>query len=159
MQGLPLRNRHWYDKMLANSTNLEFDERRCNMGKSKNQKNYDVYISPGKRYLYKTRRILFLLSIIAFILNMSIIAAFDESLRKTAIISIVLSALFGVVQFVDTRKVHWDWLYIIVLSALFLIFSAFSAFATKLIFMRYVWSGEFILLCGLMLLLLCKKKS
>ena len=95
------------------------------MGKSNKHKNYDIYISLGKWYLYKTRRILFALSVAFFILNMSIIAGFDESMRKTAIISITLSTLFGVVQFVDNRKVHWDWFYIIVLCAIFLLFSAF----------------------------------
>ena len=93
------------------------------MGKSKN---YDIYISPGKWYLYKTRRVLFALSVVFFILNMIIIASFDEPMRKIAIISIVLSALFGVVQFVDNCKVHWDWFYIIILCALFSLFSAFN---------------------------------
>ena len=125
------------------------------MGKSKN---YDIYISPGKWYLYKTRRVLFALSVVFFILNMIIIASFDEPMRKIAIISIVLSALFGVVQFVDNRKVHWDWFYIIILCALFSLFSAFSAFATELIFMRYVWLGELLFFCVLVPVLLCKKR-
>ena len=124
------------------------------MGKSKN---LDIYISPGKRYLYKTRRTLFALSVVFFILNMIIIASFDESMRKIAIISIVLSVLFGVVQFVDNRKVHWDWFYIIVFSAIFLLFSAFFAFATELIFMRYIWLGELVFFSVLIPLLLRKK--
>ena len=125
------------------------------MGKPKN---YDIYISPGKWYLYKTRRVLFALSVVFFILNMIIIASFDEPMRKIAIISIVLSALFGVVQFVDNRKVHWDWFYIIVLCALFLLWSAFGVFATELIFMRYIWLGELVFFCALVPLLLCKKR-
>ena len=88
------------------------------MGKSKN---YDIYISPGKWYLYKARRVLFVLSVVLFILNMLVIAGFDESMRRNAIISIILSALFGVVQFIDNCKVHWDWFYIIVLCGIFLL--------------------------------------
>ena len=129
------------------------------MGKSNKHKNYDIYISLGKWYLYKTRRILFALSVAFFILNMSIIAGFDESMRKTAIISITLSTLFGVVQFVDNRKVHWDWFYIIVLCAIFLLFSAFSTFATELIFMRYIWLSELVFFCVFVPLLLRKKKG
>ena len=129
------------------------------MGKSNKHKNYDIYISLGKWYLYKTRRILFALSVAFFILNMSIIAGFDESMRKTAIISITLSTFFGVVQFVDNRKVHWDWFYIIILCALFSLFSAFIAFATELILMRYVWLGELVFFCVLVPLLLCKKRK
>ena len=129
------------------------------MGKSNKHKNYDIYISPGKWYLYKTRRILFALSVAFFILNMSIIAGFDQSMRKDAIISIILSTLFGVVQFVDKHKVHWDWFYIIVLCAMFLLFSAFSAFATELIFMRYIWLGELVFFCAFVPLLLRKKKG
>ena len=125
------------------------------MGKSKN---YDIYISPGKWYLYKTRRVLFALSVVFFILNMIIIASFDEPMRKIAIISIVLSALFGIVQFVDNRKVHWDWFYIIVLSAIFLLFSALFAFATELFFMRYIWLGELISFF-VVVFLLHKKKA
>ena len=126
------------------------------MGKSKN---YDIYISPGKWYLYKTRRVLFALSVVFFILNMIVIAGFDESMRRTAIISIILSALFGVVQFIDNCKVHWDWFYIIVLSAIFLMFSALFAFATELIFMRYVWLGELVFFCALVPALLCNKRK
>ena len=126
------------------------------MGKSKN---YDIYISPEKWYLYKARRVLFALSVMLFILNMIIIASFDEPMRKNAIISIVLSALFGVIQFVDNCKVHWDWFYIIILCALFFLFSAFNAFATELIFMRYVWLGELVFFCALVPLLLCKKRK
>ena len=124
------------------------------MGKSKN---YDIYISPGKWYLYKTRRVLFALSVVFFILNMIVIAGFDEPMRRTAIISIILSALLGIVQFIDNRKVHWDWFYIIVLSAIFLLFSALFAFATELIFMRYVWLGELVFFSVLIPLLLRKK--
>ena len=124
------------------------------MGKSKN---YDVYISPGKWYLYKTRRVLFVLSVVSFILNMIVIAGFDESMRRTAIISIILSALFGIVQFIDNRKVHWGWFYIIALCAIFLLFSAFSVFATELIFMRYIWLSELVFFCVLIPLLLRKK--
>ena len=124
------------------------------MGKSKN---YDIYISPRKKYLYRARRVLFILSVVLFVLNMSIIAGLDESMRKTAIILIILSTLFGVVQFVDNRKVHWDWLYIIVMCAMFLLFSAFAAFATELIFMRYIWLGELVFFCVLVPLLLRKK--
>ena len=126
------------------------------MGKSKND---DIYISPGKWYLYKARRVLFALSVMLFILNMIIIASFDEPMRKIAIISIVLSALFGVIQFVDNSKVHWDWFYIIILCVLFFLFSAFNAFATELIFMRYVWLGELVFFCALVPLLLCKKRK
>ena len=126
------------------------------MGKSKN---YDIYISPGKWYLYKAQRVLFALSVMLFILNMIIIASFDEPMRKIAIISIVLSALFGIVQFVDNRKVHWDWFSIIVLCAMFLLFSAFSAFATDLIFVRYIWLGELAFFCVFVPLLLRKKKG
>ena len=126
------------------------------MGKSKN---YDIYISPGKWYLYKARRVLFALSVMLFILNMIIIASFDEPMRKIAIISIVLSALFGVIQFVDNCKVHWDLFYIIILCALFFLFSAFNAFATELIFMRYVWLGELVFFCAPVPLLLCKKRK
>ena len=129
------------------------------MAKPKKHKNYDIYISPGKQYLYKTRRMLFVLSVIFFILNMSIIAGFGESMRKTAIISIVLSTLFGVVQLVDNRKASWDWSYIIVLSILFLLFSAFVIFATELILMRFIWVGELIAFCGFILLMLRKKKG
>ena len=124
------------------------------MGKSKN---YDVYISGGKWYLYKTRRVLFVLSVVSFILNMIVIAGFDESMRRTAIISIILSALFGIVQFIDNRKVHWGWFYIIALCAIFLLFSAFSVFATELIFMRYIWLSELVFFCVLIPLLLRKK--
>ena len=125
------------------------------MGKSKN---YDIYISPGKWYLYKTRRMLFALSVVLFVLNMIVIASFEESMRRTAIISIILSVLFGVVQFIDNRKVHWDWFYIIVLSAIFLLFSALFVFATELFFMRYVWLGELVFFCVLVPVLLCKKR-
>ena len=124
------------------------------MGKSKN---YDIYISPGKWYLYKTRMVLFALSVVFFILNMIVIAGFDEPMRRTAIISIILSALLGIVQFIDNRKVHWDWFYIIVFSAIFLLFSAFFAFATELIFMRYIWLGELVFFSVLIPLLLRKK--
>ena len=125
------------------------------MGKSKN---YDIYISPGKWYLYKTRRVLFALSVVFFILNMIVVACFDESMRRTAIISIILSVLFGIVQFIDNRKAHWDWWYIIDLCAIFFLFSAFSSFVTELIFMRYIWLSELVIFCVFPLLLLCKKK-
>ena len=136
------------------SGQIKLTQRRCNMGKSKN---YDIYISPGKWYLYKTRRVLFALSVVLFVLNMIIIAGFDESMRKTAIISIVLSTIFGVVQFVDSRKVHWNWFYIIVLCAIFLLLSSFFVFSTALIFMRYIWLGELVFFFVLVPLLLRKK--
>lgn len=129
------------------------------MGKSKKRKNYDSNISPGKSYLYKTRRILFALSVSTFIINVGVIAGFDESMRKSAVISILLSVIFSIVQFIDNRKTNWGWLYIIVLSSLFLLFSAIYAFATELLFMRYIWAVEFIFFCGLFLLLLRKKKG
>ena len=129
------------------------------MGKSKKRKNYDIYISPGKWYLYKKRRILFVLSVILFVLNMLIIASFDESMREIAIISIAVSTLFCIVQFVDNRKSSWDWPYIILLCAIFLSFSVFSAFATELIFMRYVLLGELVFFCVFVFLLLRKKKG
>ena len=137
--------------------NLNLTKGQCAVGKSK--KNYDSYISSGKRYLYKTRAIVFLLSIITFVLNLSIIAVFDYSMRKSAIIFILLSSLFTIVQLVDNRKVHWSWFYIIVLSAMFLMFSTFSVFVTELIFMRYIWMGELVFTCGFIFLLLRKKKS
>ena len=126
------------------------------MGKSKN---YDIYISPGKRYLYRARRVLFTVSVVFFVLNMSIIAGFDESMRKTAIISIVLSTLFGAVQLADNRKVHWNWTYIIVLCAIFLLISALFAFVTELVFMRYIWLGELVFFCVFVLLILHKKRK
>ena len=128
------------------------------MGRSNKQKNYDIYISPGKWYMYKTRRSLFALSIVAFVLNLSLIAVFDESMRMNALIAILWTTIFAIVQFVDKRKAHWDWLYIIVLSTIFLLFSAFAAFATELMIVRYIWAGEFILFLGFILLLLRKKK-
>ena len=127
------------------------------MGRSKKHKNYDIYISPGKWYLYKGRRILFCVSIVTFILNMSLIAGFDESMRKTALISILLSAIFAIVQFVDNRKVHWDWPYIIILCAIFHFFSALSVFSSELLFMRYIWAGELILFSVFIGLSLYKK--
>ena len=129
------------------------------MGKLRKYKNYDVFISSGKWYLYKRQRILFLLSVLAFILNMSLIAGFDESMRKTALISILLSALFAIAQFADNRKVHWGWVYIIVLRTIFLLFSAFAAFTTELFFMRYIWAGELAFFCGFVILTLCKKRK
>ncbi len=127
------------------------------MGKSKKQKNYDSYISPGKWYLYKGQRILFGLSFLTFILNMSLIAAFNESLRKTALISILLSAIFAIVQFVDSRKTNWGWAYIIILCVLFHFFSALSIFSTELLFMKYIWAGELILFAVFIGLSLYKK--
>ena len=129
------------------------------MGKSKKNKNYDIYISPKKWYLYKTRKILFVLSVMFFILNMSIIAGFDESMRKSAIIIIVLSTLFGVIQFIDNRKTNWDWPYIIALCAVFFLFSAFTTYKTELLFMRYIWLGELVFFCVFVLLILRKKKG
>ena len=128
------------------------------MGKSNRHKNYDIYVSPGKRYLYKKRKMLFVLSVAFFILNMCIIAGFDETLRKTAIVSILWTVIFGIIQLVDNRKVHWDWGYIIVLCAIFLLFSAFASFATALIFMRYIWFGELVFYF-VFSLLLCKRKA
>ena len=107
--------------------------------------------------MYKTRRSLFTLSIVAFVLNLSLIAVFDESMRKNALIEILWTTFFAIVQFVDKRKAHWDWLYIIVLSTIFLLFSAFAAFATELMIVRYIWAGEFVLFLGFILLLLRKK--
>lgn len=115
------------------------------MGKRKKRNNYDNYISSGKWYLYKRRKVLFALSIVTYILNMAIMAGFDESMRKTALISILLSAIFAIVQFVDNRKAHWEWPYIIILCATFHFFSALSVFSTELLFMRYIWVGELIL--------------
>ena len=122
-------------------------------------KNYDTYVSPGKRYLYKSRIVLFAFAIVLFVLNMIIIAGVDESMRGNAIIAIVLSALFGIGQFIDNRKVHWTWFYIIILCAMLLLFSAFAVFATELFFMRYVWQGELVFFCVLIPLLLRKKKG
>lgn len=147
--------RPWYNRFTSsNSTNGW-----CDMGKSKKQKNYDSCISPGKSYLYKTRKSLFALSVSAFIINVGIIAVFDESMRKSAVIAILLSAIFFVVQFIDNRKTHWGWLYIILLSTLFLLFSAIFAFATELLFMRYIWVIEFVFFCGLFVQLLRRKKG
>ena len=148
--------------MIAQSNvvvNLNFAKGCCNMGRSKKQKNYDIYISPGKWYTYHTRRILFALSIVTFILNLVLIAVFDETMRKKALIAILWSAIFAILQFVDQRKAHWDWFYIIVLSTIFLLFSAFAVFATELIFVKYIWAGELVLFLGLILLLLRKKKQ
>ena len=98
--------------------------------------------------MYKTRRILFALSIVAFVLNLSLIAVFDESMRKNALITILWSAVFAVVQLLDKRKAHWEWLYIIVLCTIFFLLSAFVAFATELMIVRYIWVGEFVLFLG-----------
>ena len=127
------------------------------MKKSKKQKNYDIYISPKKWYLYKERRILFVISILTFILNMFLIAGFDESMRNTALISILLSVIFAIVQFVDNRKVNWDWSYIVILCVLFHFFSALSVFSSELLFMRYIWAGELILFSVFISLSLYKK--
>ena len=148
--------------MIAQSNvvvNLNFAKGCCNMGRSKKQKNYDIYISPGKWHTYHTRRILFALSIVSFVLNLVLIAVFDETMRKKALIAILWSAIFAILQFVDQRKAHWDWFYIIVLSTIFLLFSAFAVFATELIFVKYIWAGELVLFLGLILLLLRKKKQ
>lgn len=148
--------------MIAQSNvvvNLNFAKGCCNMGRSKKQKNYDIYISPGKWYTYHTRRILFALSIVTFVLNLVLIAVFDETMRKKALIAILWSAIFAILQFVDQRKAHWDWFYIIALSTIFLLFSAFAVFATELIFVKYIWAGELVLFLGLILLLLRKKKQ
>ena len=137
--------------------NLDSVKGCCSMGRSNKRKNYDIYISPGKWYMFKTRRILFALSIVAFVLNLSLIAVFDESMRKDALIEILWSAVFAVVQLLDKRKAHWEWLYIIVLCTIFFLFSAFAAFATELIIVRYIWVGEFVLFLGSVLLLRKKK--
>lgn len=108
--------------------------------------------------MYITRRILFALSIVAFVLNLSLIAVFDESMRKNALITILWSAVFAVVQLLDKRKAHWEWLYIVVLCTIFFLLSAFVAFATELMILRYIWVGEFVLFLGFILLLLGKKK-
>lgn len=129
------------------------------MGNLHKQKSYDTYISKGKWYLYKTRRILFVLSVLLFILNMSIIAAFDGSMRATAIILIVALTLFGIVQFVDSRRDHWKWPYIIVLCTMLFLLPAFVAFASELIFMRYILLGEFIFFCVFIFLSLRKEKG
>ena len=78
-------------------------------------------------------------------------------MRKKALIAILWSAIFAILQFVDQRKAHWEWFYIIVLSTIFLLFSAIMVFATELIFIRYIWAGELALFLGLILLLLRKK--
>ena len=116
------------------------------MRKSKKRKNYDIYISPGKRYLYRTRKILFLLSMTFFILNMSIIAVLVTSMKKTALISILLSSVFTVLQLVDNRKANWDWSYIIFLCVMFHFVSGLCAFFAELFFMGYIWAGELILI-------------
>lgn len=128
------------------------------MRKSSRQKNYDTSVSPGKGYLYKTRRLLFGLSLLTCIINLSLLAGFDESMGKIAIFFLVLSALFAIVQFLDHRKAHWSWPYIIVLSAIFLLLPAFGVFTTEVFFMRYVWTGEVVFYCGFTFLLLRKKK-
>ncbi|MBQ8354613.1 MAG: hypothetical protein IJY40_03175 [Oscillospiraceae bacterium] len=94
-----------------------------------------------------------------FVLNLVLIAVFDETMRKKALIAILWSAIFAILQFVDQRKAHWDWFYIIVLSTIFLLFSAFAVFATELIFVKCIWAGELVLFLGLILLLLRKKKQ
>ena len=126
------------------------------MGKSK--KNYDTYISFGKRYLYKPRTILFLLSVLTFILNLFIIALFDISMRKDAIITILLSSVIATFQLLDNRKDHWSWPYIIVLCTVIFAFSGFAVFVTEMIFMRYIWVGELIIVCVFLILSFRKKK-
>ena len=127
------------------------------MGKNKKAKNYDLYIAPGKQHLYQTRRLLFLLSASIFVLDLSVIAILDPVMRKNALISMGLSAVFAVLQLVDNRKANWNWPYIIVLSGFFLLFAAFAAFATEWMFMRYVWAGETVFFLGLVVLLLRRK--
>lgn len=129
------------------------------MGRSKQSKNYDIYISPGKRYLYRTRKILFVLSVLTFVLNMSIIAVFDTLMRKDTLISLALSLLFGIIQLVDNRKANWEWHYIIILCAVLHFFSAISVFSADLLFMRYIWVGELILFSGFIGLSLYKNKK
>lgn len=129
------------------------------MGKTTKQRNYDTYISPGKRYLYRKRRILFVFSVMTFIFNMSLIAVFDDSMRKVALVSIFLSLFFAIVQLVDDRKVLWEWCYIIDLSVMCLIFSALGAFFTDFVVMRYIWVGELVFFCGFILLFFRKKNK
>ena len=129
------------------------------MRKSKKKKNYDIYISPAKRRLYRTRKILFTVSIMTLILNESIIAVCDASMMKNALSIILLSILFAVIQFVDDRKANWEWGYIIFLSALSFLLSALSVFTSELLFMIYMWVGELVFFLGITLLLLRKKNK
>ena len=127
------------------------------MGKTKRQKNYDVYIPSNQRYLYKTRKMLLLGSVATYILNAMIVAVSDASVRKNMLISILFSIVFAVIQLIDNRKAQWGWLYIIVLSAVFQIFAALCVFTTQLHFMRYIWAGEMAVLLIFACLLLYKK--
>lgn len=102
---------------------------------------------------------MFVLSILTFILNMSLIAIFDDSMKEEALISILLSSLFAVLQLVNNSKANWDWVYIIILTALSLLFSAVSIFTTELLFMRFIWLGELVFFCGFILLSLRKQKK
>ena len=129
------------------------------MRKSKKKKNYDIYISPAKRRLYRTRKILFTVSIMTLILNESIIAVCDASMMKNDLSIILLSILFAVIQFVDDRKANWEWGYIIFLSALSFLLSALSVFTSELLFMIYMWVGELVFFLGITLLLLRKKNK
>ena len=135
--------------------NLDLAKAWCDMGKSKNY--YDSCISSGKRYSYKTRAILFALTMISFVLNLSIIAIFDDTLRKVATLLILPSLLLAVVQFVDNRKSHWTWTYIIILCATFFLLSTVAVFVTELTFIKYVWIVELVVICGFVFTLLKKK--
>jgi hypothetical protein len=77
---------------------------------------------------------------------MSIIAVLFTSMKKTALISILLSGVFTVLQLVDNRKANWDWSYIIFLCVMFHFVSGLCAFFAELFFMGYIWAGELILI-------------
>ena len=129
------------------------------MAKPKKHKDCDIYISPGKWPLYKTRRILFAVSIFMFVFDAGLVAAFDGSMRNNAVASLIWSVVFAGLQFADRRKAHWGWMYIALLSSVFFLLAAFFAFATECFFMRYIWMGQFVFSCGVVFLLLRKKNG
>lgn len=129
------------------------------MDRSRKKKYYDMNIAPGKRPLYRMRKVLFVLSVVAFILNMILIAAFDDTMREKALRFVLISVLFAVLVLIDNRKANWTWPYIIVLAGMFLLFSALCVFTAQLIFLRYIWVGELIFFCVFIWLSLRKKNK
>ena len=129
------------------------------MGKHKKRKNYDIYISPYEERLYATRKLLFALAAIATMMNFLIVAALDDAMEKAALSALLYIVLFIILQFIPNFKKNWELGQAIISSALLFLFSAFLVFKSALIFMRYVWSAEFLLFCVFTFLLLRKKKK
>lgn len=124
-------------------------------------KTYYDYIMPKDAPKYKTRRILFVLAVGMFIVNLLVLAFAHVIFMREALIAVVFSVAIVVIQCVDNRVSNWTWGHVVALCIIFflggvVLFIQCILCGEKWYFLLY---GIEVLIYGAVIFFLLRKKT